>query len=191
VVICINIQEIIGIIGEVIKLNQKLEQFKKDIRGKKVAVLGIGISNTPLIKYLAVLGVQITAFDQSESAALDKTLEELKGLDVSFSLGEKYLEKLKGFDIIFKTPKVRFDIPELLSEKERGAVITSEMEVFCDLCPAKIFAVTGSDGKTTTTRLIHKILSEQGFHCWLGGISAHRCSIKSMRSSLLIWLYWN
>ena len=150
-------------------MNIKLEQFKREIKDKKVAVLGIGISNTPLIKYLAALGVDITAFDKSDESELESVIEVFKGLNIKYSLGKHYLNNLKGFDIIFKTPKVRFDIPELASERESGAVITSEMEVFCDLCPAKILAVTGSDGKTTTTTLIYLILKEQGYNCWLGG----------------------
>lgn len=150
-------------------MNDKLEQFKREIVTKKVAVLGIGISNAPLIKYLGNLGVKVTAFDRAEEAALKPTIDALAGLDVEYSLGPDYLEALKGFDVIFKTPKVRFDIPELLREAEAGAEITSEMEVFCKLCPARIFAVTGSDGKTTTTTLIDKILSLQGYKCWLGG----------------------
>lgn len=150
-------------------MNIKLEQYKKDIGSKRVAVLGIGVSNTPLIKYLAATGAKITAFDMMEAGGLGPALEAFKGLDVELSLGKDYLENLKGFDVIFKTPKVRFDIPELLAEKARGAVITSEMEVFCGLCPARMFAVTGSDGKTTTTTLIHKMLSTQGYKCWLGG----------------------
>jgi UDP-N-acetylmuramoylalanine--D-glutamate ligase len=154
---------------EVPKLNEKLEQFKKDIKNKKVAVLGIGISNTPLIKYLRTLGVAVTAFDRAEKEALNPALESLEGLDVQYSLGPDYLINLKGFDVIFKTPRVRFDIPELLREAEAGVEITSEMEVFCKLCPARIFGVTGSDGKTTTTTLIYKILSQHGYKCWLGG----------------------
>lgn len=150
-------------------MNDKLEQFKKDIVTKKVAVLGIGISNAPLIKYLGKLGVKVTAFDRAEEDALKPTIEALDGLGVDYSLGKDYLEALKGFDVIFKTPKVRFDIPELLREAEAGVEITSEMEVFCKLCPARIFAVTGSDGKTTTTTLIDKILSRHGYKCWLGG----------------------
>lgn len=150
-------------------MNDKLEQFKKEIKTKKVAVLGIGISNTPLIRYLGNLGVRITAFDRAQESALKTSLDALKGLDIEYSLGPDYLKTLKGFDVIFKTPKVRFDIPELLREAEAGTEITSEMEVFCKLCPARLFAVTGSDGKTTTTTLIHKILSRHGYKCWLGG----------------------
>ena len=150
-------------------MNDKLEEFKERIRGKKVAVLGIGISNTPLLRYLSELGVDITAFDKAAYDELKQTLEKLNGLDLKYSLGENYLKNLKGFDVIFKTPKVRFDIPELIRERARGADITSEMEAFFELCPAQIFAVTGSDGKTTTTTLIYNMLKEQGYKCWLGG----------------------
>ena len=150
-------------------MNDKLEQFKAEIVTKKVAVLGIGISNTPLIKYLCGLGVKVTAFDQAEIQSLKPAMKLLAGCDVKYCLGKDYLNSLHGFDVIFKTPKVRFDIPELLREAEAGAEITSEMEVFCKLCPARIFAVTGSDGKTTTTTLIYRLLSHQGYKCWLGG----------------------
>lgn len=150
-------------------MNQKLSNYKNYIRNKKVAVLGIGISNTPLIKYLAAMDVEVTAFDKSEEKDLNEQLKVLEGLQINYSLGKDYLNRLKGFDVIFKTPKVRFDIPELMDEERRGAVVTSEMEVFCNLCPARIFAVTGSDGKTTTTTLIYEMLKRQGFKCWLGG----------------------
>ncbi len=150
-------------------MNCKLEQFKKDIKEKKVAVLGIGISNIPLIKYLINLGVDVTAFDKNTSENLKDALSELEGLPVKYSIGSGYLSKLKGFNLIFRTPGMRPDVPELMEALANGAELTSEMEVFLELCPAQVFAVTGSDGKTTTTTLIYKILSEEGYNCWLGG----------------------
>lgn len=150
-------------------MNSKLEQFKKNIKNKKVAVLGIGISNIPLIKYLVNLGVNVTAFDKNSQENLSDALSELKGLPVQYSLGNDYLESLNGFDVIFRTPGMRPDLPQLVAAVDMGAELTSEMEVFISLCPAQIFAVTGSDGKTTTTTLIYKILTEEGFNCWLGG----------------------
>lgn len=150
-------------------MGSKLEQFKGDISNKKAAVLGIGISNIPLIKYLVNLGVDITAFDKNNPENLKDAYLELEGLPVKYSVGGDYLSKLKGFDVIFRTPGMRPDVPELLEEVKRGAELTSEMEVFLKLCPAQVFAVTGSDGKTTTTTLIYKILTERGYNCWLGG----------------------
>ena len=150
-------------------MNEKLGQFKKDIAGKKVAVIGLGISNIPLIKYLGKLGIGITAFDKADREDLVPALKALEGLKVEYSLGKDYLKRLKGFNLIFKTPGMRFDIPELLREADAGAEITSEMEVFCRLCPARLFGITGSDGKTTTATLIHRILEQSGYRCWLGG----------------------
>ncbi|PYG87572.1 UDP-N-acetylmuramoylalanine--D-glutamate ligase [Ruminiclostridium sufflavum DSM 19573] len=150
-------------------MNNKLEQFKNSIRNKRVAVLGIGISNIPLIKYLVKSGVNVTAFDKNTSENLSDAFSELNELPVRYSLGSDYLEKLEGFDVIFRTPGMRPDLPQLLNAVEKGAELTSEMEVFISLCPAQIFAVTGSDGKTTTTTLIYKILTEEGYNCWLGG----------------------
>lgn len=150
-------------------MNVKLDQFKKDIRNKRVAVLGIGISNIPLIKYLINLGVDVTAFDKNTPENLKDAFQELEGLPVKYSVGSGYLSKLKGFDLIFRTPGMRPDLPEIAEAVANGAELTSEMEVFLDLCPAQVFAVTGSDGKTTTTTLIYKIMSAEGYNCWLGG----------------------
>lgn len=150
-------------------MNNELEQFKNSIRNKKVAVLGIGISNIPLIKYLINLGVDVTAFDKSSEEKLSDAFTQLEGLPVKYSLGADYLTRLEGFDMIFRTPGMRPDLPELVDAVSKGAELTSEMEVFLKLCPAQVFAVTGSDGKTTTTTLIYKILTEEGYNCWLGG----------------------
>lgn len=154
-------------------MNQKLSQFKNMIKGKKVAVLGVGISNRPLIRYIHQLGARVTAFDMLEEndPVLSKSREEFsrEGIVLEWAVGEHYLKQLQGFDLIFRTPKMRPDVPELLAERERGAIITSEMEVFMELCPAKMFAITGSDGKTTTTTMISLILKHAGYNVHLGG----------------------
>ncbi len=154
-------------------MNHKLNDFKKMIRGKRVAVLGVGISNRPLIRYIHALGAKITAFDMLPDndpvlTASRKAFEQ-EGIEIEWSTGNNYLSNLIGFDIIFRTPKMRSDVPQLLAERTRGAVVTSEMEVFMELCPARIWAVTGSDGKTTTTTLISLMLKEAGWRVHLGG----------------------
>ena len=145
------------------------EDFFHTICQKHIAVIGIGISNTPLIKLLVEHGAKITACDKKSKEELGSNYNELLRLGVSFSLGDDYLNHLCGNDYIFKTPGMRFDQPELLKAAESGSIITSEMEVFFDICPAKIIAVTGSDGKTTTTTLIYNMLKESNQTCWLGG----------------------
>ena len=150
--------------------NKNLDEFKAYIKGKYVAIMGMGISNTPLIKYLMDLDANITVFDKKTEEELDKALiEEYAIQGVKFSPGENYLKNLVGYDIIFRSPSMRPDTPELEKELDRGAILTSEIEMLIDLCPGKIIAVTGSDGKTTTTTLIYKMLQEANYHCYLGG----------------------
>ncbi len=128
--------------------------------GKVCNVLGLGISNLPLIDFLLDRGAKVIARDQKE---IDVTNERIKGfLDsgVVFKCGADYLENIKG-DFIFRSPGIRPDVPEIAKAVEGGAVLTSEMELFFELCPAKIFAITGSDGKTTTTTLTYKLLEAE------------------------------
>ncbi len=149
-------------------MTSKIDTFKQSIKNKKITVLGIGVSNLPLIEFLAKNGACVTACDKRSAEELISEMERLSTYDISYSLGEGYLEGIDA-DIIFKTPGMRFDIPQLVSAREKGSVVTSEMEVFFDLCGAKIIAVTGSDGKTTTTTLIAEMLKKQGYTVWVGG----------------------
>jgi len=148
--------------------NLKFDLFKKSMSGKDVAVIGIGVSNLPLIKLLISCGARVTARDIKTQAEIGAAYHGLKDMGVRFQLGEHYLSNLSS-EIIFKTPGIRFDLPELVAARKRGSVVTSEMEVFFDVCPVPIIAVTGSDGKTTTTTLICEMLRSAGFTCHLGG----------------------
>lgn len=146
----------------------RVDIFKKEVFNKNISVIGMGISNRPLIKYLVSLGAKVTAYDMRTPEKLGDIYSEFTSLGVKIVTGENYLDDLSG-EIIFKTPGLRFDHPALLLAKEKGSKITSEMEVFFDICPANIIAVTGSDGKTTTTTLIHKMMTEAGYKTYLGG----------------------
>ena len=170
-------------------MNNKFEEFKKSIKGKNIGVIGVGISNLPLIKFLAKNGARVTAYDKRSAEQLGDTYRDLCGLGVSFSLGENYLQTLSG-EIIFKTPGMRFDNPKLLEAQKNGAEITSEMELFAEFCPAEIIAVTGSDGKTTTTTLIHSMLVREGYKTWLGGNIGTPlfCSLDEIREEDIVVL---
>lgn len=146
------------------------DEWKQQIKGKKVAVIGIGVSNLPLIRILVSCGAVVCAHDKRDAAHLGETYEELQKLGVTMVLGEHYLDQIDAeIQTVYKTPGVRYDVPALRAAAERGAIITSEMELFFDLCPCKIIAVTGSDGKTTTTSLIYDMLTRAGYTCYLGG----------------------
>lgn len=150
------------------KMTDKIKAFHDEINGKRITVIGIGISNRPLIRYLVKYGANVTACDRKTKEQLGEVYDEFTSLGVTLVLGDNYMDNLDA-DIIYKTPGMRFDHPALVAAKENGAKITSEMEVFFDICPCKMIAVTGSDGKTTTTTLIYKMLSEEGHTCHLGG----------------------
>ena len=140
-------------------MNNPFEHSKtiRRIAAGRTAVCGIGISNLPLIDFLLGLGAKVTARDKKERGQLDKCADLLESRGVRLVLGERYLEGLDE-DVIFRTPGMRPDLPELLAAAARGALVTSEMELFMELTPAHIIGITGSDGKTTTTTLTYKML---------------------------------
>jgi len=145
-------------------------EYKKSLKDKKISVIGIGVSNIPLIRFLIDGGAKVTAHDKKSAEALGEAYTELLALGADFVLGEDYLKNIpEGCQIIFKTPGLRGDVPELLEATERGITVTSEMELFFELCPCEIIAVTGSDGKTTTTTLVGEMLKAGGFTCHIGG----------------------
>jgi UDP-N-acetylmuramoylalanine--D-glutamate ligase len=150
-------------------MKKNFNEFKRFIKEKNVAVVGIGVSNIPLIEFLIDLGAKVTAFDKKNIEKLQDVVDKYQCQGVKFELGEEYLANLHGFDVIFKTPSMRIDSKELTIAKNEGAYITSEMEEFVRYCPAKIYGITGSDGKTTTTSLVYSILSAAGFKTWVGG----------------------
>lgn len=150
--------------------NDKLEEFNNYIRFRKVAVIGLGVSNLPLLDYLHEQKAYVTVFDQRTIDQIpSEVMDKITEYSFEFSLGETYLSKLQGFDLIFRSPSCLPTIPELVAEADRGAIVTTEIELLIKMCPAKIIGVTGSDGKTTTTSLIYAILKDAGYNAWLGG----------------------
>ncbi len=145
-------------------MNERLKAFCEYVKGKKVGVLGVGITNIPILKLLLKCGAHPVARDRN--IEVSKLVSDLG--EIELKLGEHYLDDITE-DILFKTPGIRYDIPALCEARKNGCVVTSEMEVFFDLCPAKIIGVTGSDGKTTTSNIIERILKHAGYRVILGG----------------------
>ena len=144
------------------------KQFFNSIADKRIALCGIGVSNTPLVLKFLNLGARVFACDRRDRATVGELADRLEQAGAELRLGEDYLKNLE-VDVIFRTPGMNFNLPELEEARRNGIAVTSEMEVFFDLCPATIFAVTGSDGKTTTTTLIAKMLEEAGKKVHVGG----------------------
>ena len=150
--------------------NKKLKAFENNMKGKRVAVVGLGVSNTPLIDYLHDLMAKVTVFDERNEEKLDqKIVEKIRSYNFDLVTGKNALHFLRGFNVIFRSPSCLPTTLQLRSEQKRGAIVTSEIEMLMNTCPCKIIGVTGSDGKTTTTTLIYEILKEGGYNCHLGG----------------------
>ncbi len=145
-----------------------LESYFTSLQGKNIVVLGLGVSNRPLVRLLLRYGCTVTGCDKTPYEKLDEEVLELERQGCRLQTGESYLDNLAA-DIVFRTPGMHPDNPALAGLRQAGAEVTSEMEVFFELCPCTILAVTGSDGKTTTTTLISEILKAAGKTVWLGG----------------------
>jgi len=146
----------------------KLRDYLKKYENKRVAVIGAGISNTPLINLLLDAGIETTVCDKRSKKDLGEIAKGFEDAGATLRLGDQYLENITE-DVIFRTPGLMPTNPAIVEAVSRGAILTSEMEAFFDICPCKTIAVTGSDGKTTTTSIIAELLTNEGKTVHLGG----------------------
>ena len=145
-----------------------ITEYLEELSGRSVTVIGMGISNVPLIKMLLRAGVKVTVRDKANREKVADLAQELESLGATLVLGPDYLKDLGG-ELIFRTPGLSPNTPELAQAVENGAALSSEMEVFFQTCPSHLVAVTGSDGKTTTTTIISEFLKEAGKTVYVGG----------------------
>ena len=151
-------------------VNERLEEFNNFIRYRKVAVIGLGVSNTPLLTYLYEKKAKVTVFDEKEYDDIpSEIINKVTTYSFDYFFGKDCLKNLNGFVLIFRSPSCLPTKPELLAEAKRGAIVTTEIEMLMKMCPCPIIGVTGSEGKTTTTSMINDILIEGGYHTYLGG----------------------
>ncbi len=149
-------------------MQSAFDTYFSSLKGKRIAVLGLGVSNRPLVKLLLEFGCQVVGCDRTSREKLDGEVLELEALGCTLSVGDGYLDTVEA-DVLFRTPGMHPGHPAIGALRSRGAQVTSEMEVFFEVCPCQLIAVTGSDGKTTTTTLISEMLKAAGKTVWLGG----------------------
>ena len=142
-------------------MNSAFETYFTSLKGKRIAVLGLGVSNRPLVRLLLEFGCDVTGCDKTPRDKLDEEVLELEKSGCKLRVGDGYLDGVEA-DIVFRTPGMHPNNPAIEALRSRGAEVTSEMEVFFEVCPCQIIAVTGSDGKTTTTTLISEMLKAEG-----------------------------
>ena len=164
-------------------MEKEQQQLAALVRGKKVAFIGAGVSHRALIEEFVGLGAQVTLCDKKPSVeAFGDYAATIRRLGLRLSLGEGYMDGFRGQDIILRTPGFEYYQQPLQDAIAAGAMVTSEVELFFDLCPCEIVAVTGSDGKTTTTTLISEMFKAAGRTVHLGGnIGAHLDHHKDMQ----------
>ena len=149
-------------------MKSAFETYFESLKGKRIAVFGLGVSNRPLVRLLLEFGCDCLGCDKTPRENLDAEVLELERLGCKLSVGEHYLDNLEA-DLVFRTPGMHPGNPALEALRAKGAEVTSEMEVFFEVCPCTILAITGSDGKTTTTTLVSEILKAAGKTVWVGG----------------------
>ena len=150
--------------------NEKLIEFENYIINKKVAIIGLGVSNLPLIDYFYNKKSNVTIFEGREIDKIPKdVLDKIEKYKIEIYTGKNYLSKLEGFDLILRSPSCLPTTPELAKEAQRGAIVTTEIELLMKMCPCQIIGITGSDGKTTTTTLIYEVLKNAGYKTYVGG----------------------
>ena len=149
-------------------MSDRFTQYFHSLKDKRIAVLGLGVSNRPLVRLLLDFGCQVTGCDKTPREKLDGEVLELEKAGCALRVGENYLDGVEA-DVVFRTPGMHPANPAIQALVSRGAQVTSEMEVFFEVCPCTILAVTGSDGKTTTTTLVSEMLKAEGKTVWLGG----------------------
>ena len=149
-------------------MTSAFETYFTALKNQKIAVLGLGVSNRPLVRLLLEFGCQVTGCDRTPREKLDPEVLELEQLGCKLHVGEDYLEGVRA-DVVFRTPGMHPANPAIAALAAGGAQVTSEMEVFFEVCPCHLIGVTGSDGKTTTTTLISEMLKASGKRVWLGG----------------------
>ena len=145
-----------------------INEYLAELSGRAVTVIGMGVSNIPLIKLLLRAGVEVTVRDKAPRERLAEQAQELESLGARLILGPDYLKDLSE-PLIFRTPGLSPNTPELREAVQQGAALSSEMEVFFQTCPSHLIGVTGSDGKTTTTTIIAEFLKEAGRNVYVGG----------------------
>ena len=146
----------------------KAREFFDRLCGKRVAICGIGKNNLPVVLQFLDAGAIVVACDRRTEEELGETADTLRAAGAKLQLGETYLDNL-DVDLILRTPGMKPYLPQFEEARQRGITVTSEMELFFDLCEAPIYAITGSDGKTTTTTIVAGLLDAAGIRTFVGG----------------------
>jgi UDP-N-acetylmuramoylalanine--D-glutamate ligase len=140
-----------------------------DLQGKNILVVGLARTGVAVARFLAERGARVTVTDMRDETALAPCLESLAGLDIDYDLGHHTPHYFLMADLIVASPGVPLEIRPLAMARAQGRRVISEIELASRFIDAPLVAITGTNGKTTTTTLIGEILDRCGFRTFVGG----------------------
>src|SRR6201986_3742316 len=139
-----------------------------ELKGKKVLVVGLGKSGLAAALFLRRKGAQVTVSDVRSAVALAKDIPALLDQGIMVEAGGHGLLTFRRQDLIVVSPGVPLDTPELVQVRSFGLPVIGELELSARFLKGKILAITGSNGKTTTTTLVGEILEQAAFNTLVG-----------------------
>lgn len=133
------------------------------VNGKQVAVIGLGRSGFAAARLLSTHGAQVVVLDDKTPEKLAAYIEKAKNLSrVRLALGGIETSTVLNCDLVVTSPGVRFNHPALEKAREKGIPVIGEMELAFGYCPASVAAISGTNGKTTTTTLVAAMINASG-----------------------------
>lgn len=157
------------------------------MKGMHIGVFGAGVSGIGAAEVLIGQGAKVTLFDESDDKASQKRLEEL-GLDMELALGKAAVVRLRTMDKVVLSPGISIYHPEIEAAKAAGVEVMSEVELAYRLTQAKIIAITGTNGKTTTTTLVGEIMGQMPVKVAVGGNIGQALSKEGLSVGVGDWL---
>jgi len=140
-----------------------------EIKDKNVLVVGLARTGVAVARFLVARGTKVTVTDMKDESELGEYLAQLAGLDIDFDLGRHDKHLFLRADLIVVSPGVPMDIRPLLLARAQRRKVISEIELAAQYISAPIIAITGTNGKTTTTAITGKIVEGCGFKTFVGG----------------------
>jgi UDP-N-acetylmuramoylalanine--D-glutamate ligase len=140
-----------------------------ELKNKKILVVGLARTGVAVARFLADRGAQVTVTDMRDAAVLAPYLEKLAGLPIDYELGRHDEQSFRTAELIVVSPGVPLDIEPLSLARAQGRPVISEIELASRFIDAPLVAITGTNGKTTTTTLTGEIFRACGFTTFVGG----------------------
>lgn len=165
-------------------MNKLLLKLKKQFNNKKVLVIGLGLQGggVGLVRFFSELGAKVTVTDLKTKEKLKNSIKKLNGLNIKYTLGKHKISDFTSSEYIFKGPSVKWDLPQLISARNKGIKIDMEISFFAKHCPSTIIGISGTRGKSTTAMMLYSLLKKTKKKVFLGGNIPNISTIEILKS---------